>query len=61
MWRFDQPTRTVQSGTKPTTLAITLARTLRRGEIDDVAAEAERFAAFATPRSDTTIQIVPAT
>lgn len=49
MWRFDQPTRTVQQGKKPGVLTITTARALSRRRTADVVAEAERFLAFVSP------------
>jgi hypothetical protein len=47
--RFDQPTRVVQTGSKPTTLTITTKSPLSRDAADDVLGEAERFAAFVSP------------
>ena len=49
MWRFDQPTRVVQTGSKPTTLTITTKSPLSHDAADDVLAEAQRFAAFVSP------------
>ena len=49
MWRFDQPTRVVQTGSKPTILTITTKYPLARDAANDLLAEAERFAAFVAP------------
>ena len=48
MWRFDQATRVVQSGTTPATLTFT-TRPLATQAITEVGAEAERFLRFVSP------------
>lgn len=50
-WSFNQPTRVVQTGSKPVILTITTKRPLPGPAADDVLAEAERFAAFVSPGS----------
>lgn len=49
LWRFDQPTRVVQRGTKPAVLTITTIRALSRGETSAVEAEARSFLDFVSP------------
>lgn len=49
-WRFDQPTRAVQRGTKPGVLTVTTIRALTRQDASAVEAEARRFVAFVSPR-----------
>jgi hypothetical protein len=60
MWRFDRPTREVQSGKKPATLTITTKHPLSRVAADDVLAEAECFATFVSPSGSVDVRLAVA-
>jgi hypothetical protein len=60
MWRFDQPTRVVQTGSKPSTLTITTAAPLATTDTDAVEAEAARFTAFVSPTGSVDVRLAVA-